>query len=527
MEDQQAGELWVIVAAAGESRRMGLPDGESKQFLLLGGEPILNHSVRRLLAMPEVDGIVVVLHPSHTVRFAGELLAFDDTKPLLIAEGGRTRLGLGARRPAGGAGDRVRHRRARRRPAAVRQARLRALHTALCNGGRRRARHRGERHAQARGRGRRSWRPAWTGAACGRAQTPQVFRAAALRDVYTRPGLEPDATDDAALLEKGGYKVRLRAAPRRPTSRSPRRPTSRWPARCSPGRSRQTFRVGSGYDAHRFAGGRRLVLCGVEVDHPQGLAGHSDADVAVHALMDALLGAAGLGDIGELFPDTDAGVPAASRACACWARDGALGAGRLEPWRTSDVVRGLRAPAPRASTGRRCARGWRPRWAWTPTAVGVKGTTTRGHGIRRPWRRASPPRPCVCCRARREAPGGAGWLRRRPACRPWPTRSPSPACLVVVCGSSSFEPRLEALDALAHGAAELGQAGGAEEQQDDEDDEADLQRTKVGHFTLLWCSAPSSAGGAAVGGMSLCLLRHCTASHGGSQSMWRGRASLR
>ena len=54
MEDQQAGELWVIVAAAGESRRMGLPDGESKQFLLLGGEPILNHSVRRLLAMPEV-----------------------------------------------------------------------------------------------------------------------------------------------------------------------------------------------------------------------------------------------------------------------------------------------------------------------------------------------------------------------------------------------------------------------------------------------------------------------------------------
>ena len=91
MEEQQTGGLWVIVAAAGESRRMGLPDGESKQFLLLGGEPILNYSVRRLLAMPEVDGMVVVLHPSHTVRFAGELLAFDDTKPLLIAEGGRKR----------------------------------------------------------------------------------------------------------------------------------------------------------------------------------------------------------------------------------------------------------------------------------------------------------------------------------------------------------------------------------------------------------------------------------------------------
>src|SRR5665648_376980 len=91
VEEQQTGEVWVIVAAAGESRRMGLPDGESKQFLLLGGEPILNHSVRRLLGMPQVDGLVVVLHPSHTVRFASELLAFDDAKPLLIAEGGRKR----------------------------------------------------------------------------------------------------------------------------------------------------------------------------------------------------------------------------------------------------------------------------------------------------------------------------------------------------------------------------------------------------------------------------------------------------
>ena len=54
------------------------------------------------------------------------------------------------------------------------------------------------------------------------------------------------------------------------------------------------------------------MLCGVEIDHPQGLAGHSDADVAVHALMDALLGAAGLGDIGELFPDTDPAFAGAS-----------------------------------------------------------------------------------------------------------------------------------------------------------------------------------------------------------------------
>jgi 2-C-methyl-D-erythritol 2,4-cyclodiphosphate synthase len=64
-------------------------------------------------------------------------------------------------------------------------------------------------------------------------------------------------------------------------------------------------RVGIGYDSHRLAAGRRLVIGGVELEHDQGLDGHSDADVLAHALTDALLGAAGLGDIGEHFPDSD------------------------------------------------------------------------------------------------------------------------------------------------------------------------------------------------------------------------------
>lgn len=68
------------------------------------------------------------------------------------------------------------------------------------------------------------------------------------------------------------------------------------------------IRVGQGFDVHRFAApseGRKLILMGCEVPHDRGLAGHSDADVMLHALMDALLGAAGLGDIGRHFPDTD------------------------------------------------------------------------------------------------------------------------------------------------------------------------------------------------------------------------------
>lgn len=65
------------------------------------------------------------------------------------------------------------------------------------------------------------------------------------------------------------------------------------------------MRIGHGYDVHRLVEGRRLILGGVEVPHVLGLLGHSDADVLTHAVMDALLGAAGLGDIGRHFPDTD------------------------------------------------------------------------------------------------------------------------------------------------------------------------------------------------------------------------------
>jgi 2-C-methyl-D-erythritol 2,4-cyclodiphosphate synthase len=66
------------------------------------------------------------------------------------------------------------------------------------------------------------------------------------------------------------------------------------------------LRIGQGYDAHRFQDGGQLVLAGVAIDYPRSLAAHSDGDVALHALCDALLGAAGLGDIGRHFPDSDA-----------------------------------------------------------------------------------------------------------------------------------------------------------------------------------------------------------------------------
>ena len=72
------------------------------------------------------------------------------------------------------------------------------------------------------------------------------------------------------------------------------------------------MRIGTGYDVHRLTEGRKLILCGVDIPYEKGLLGHSDADVAVHAIMDALLGAAALGDIGLLFPDSDPAYEGAS-----------------------------------------------------------------------------------------------------------------------------------------------------------------------------------------------------------------------
>ena len=70
-------------------------------------------------------------------------------------------------------------------------------------------------------------------------------------------------------------------------------------------RMKDEVRFGIGYDIHRLVADRRLVLGGIDIDHPKGLVGHSDADVVLHAVTDALLGAAGLPDIGDMFPDTD------------------------------------------------------------------------------------------------------------------------------------------------------------------------------------------------------------------------------
>lgn len=135
-------------------------------------------------------------------------------------------------------------------------------------------------------------------------QTPQVFRYDLLVEAYRRAKEDGFAgTDDASYVERLGHSVRLVPGERNNIKVTVAEDLRMAEALMTGG----GFRTGFGYDVHRLVAGRPLFLGGVELQHPEGLGldGHSDADVLLHAICDALLGAAALGDIGKLFPNTD------------------------------------------------------------------------------------------------------------------------------------------------------------------------------------------------------------------------------
>lgn len=142
------------------------------------------------------------------------------------------------------------------------------------------------------------------------AQTPQAFRAGLLRAALAS-GAE-DVTDEASLVERAGHAVRvvegdpdnikITTAADLPVAEAI---AEKRDARHSVTQPARTGRAGTGYDLHRLVAGRPLVLGGVTIPSARGALGHSDADVVCHAMTDAILGAAGLGDIGRHFPDSD------------------------------------------------------------------------------------------------------------------------------------------------------------------------------------------------------------------------------
>lgn len=139
------------------------------------------------------------------------------------------------------------------------------------------------------------------------------------------------------------------------------------------------FRVGQGIDIHPFAAGRPLVLGGVRIDHAKGLAGHSDADVVLHALIDAILGAAGLSDIGELFPDSDKtwkGADSRKLLELAWRHVSAQG------WRVVNIDASVLAEAPRIAPHRqKMKESIASILGIQPAQCGIKATTAEKLGF--------------------------------------------------------------------------------------------------------------------------------------------------
>lgn len=278
----------AVIVAAGQGLRAGQP--LPKQFALWRGKPVVRHSAEALaaagiapivVAIPEnaeelaraaldgVAGVILVTGGAtrqQSVRLALEVLEHDAPDRVLIHDAARPQLSrrvierlaaaladLPAATPVLPVVDSLAHAAGATMGAPARREDLR------------------------------------------RVQTPQAFRFAAILAAHRAWQGAPDAGDDAQVARAAGLEVALVEGDEAlhkltfATDFGPPAP----------------IRVGIGYDVHRLADGEELWLCGVRIDHPRGLSGHSDADVAIHALVDAVLGALGQGDIGSHFPPSD------------------------------------------------------------------------------------------------------------------------------------------------------------------------------------------------------------------------------
>lgn len=278
----------AIIVAAGQGERAG--GGVPKQFRMLGPKPVLAHAYDRLLSHRAIDEVVVVADPDQARA------ALPERAPLAIVAGGETRRlsVLAGLRAIGDANCVLVHDAARPLvPADVIDRLLIALDESpgavptlavadtLAGAG-------------------TLLGDVTDRAALLRVQTPQAFHAAVISEVHEGwTGAEP--TDDAQMLRAAGHAVAVVAGDAMLDKITLPQDFAAAEARLG----QRLFRTGMGFDVHRLADGEELWLGGIRVPHTQGLLGHSDADVALHALTDAILGALGEGDIGTHFPPSD------------------------------------------------------------------------------------------------------------------------------------------------------------------------------------------------------------------------------
>ncbi|MBF0093715.1 MAG: bifunctional 2-C-methyl-D-erythritol 4-phosphate cytidylyltransferase/2-C-methyl-D-erythritol 2,4-cyclodiphosphate synthase [Alphaproteobacteria bacterium] len=294
----------ALVVAAGRGRRFG---GETpKQYLDLGGRPVLRHSLATFATHPGVDSVRAVIHPDDrglydlaaeglgllepvpggasrqdSVRLGLESLDGEGVRPdlVLIHDGARPFIDRAAIGRVIAALDTV--------PGAI--AAVPVIDTIKSAGKR------------AGGDSGTLVEATIDRAGLWRAQTPQGFRFTDILAAH-RAAAGEELTDDAAVAERAGMSVSLVMG----SEDNVKITTAADLARAS--RRFEGYpetRVGGGFDVHRFCPGDGVILCGVPVPHTHALSGHSDADVALHALTDALLGAVAAGDIGRHFPPSD------------------------------------------------------------------------------------------------------------------------------------------------------------------------------------------------------------------------------
>lgn len=295
----------AVIAAGGAGVRLG--GSQPKQFLDLGGAPMLARTLDAIAAHPRIAEVVVALPPDRLAH-PPDYLTAPRRCPVRLVAGGARRQDSVAQAVRGVRADATLilvHDAAR--PFVTPDLMDRVIDAAARDGA-----------AIAALPARDTVKEAAagpTGPVIARtlprehihlAQTPQVFRRAVLESACAALATDPgvDATDEAAAVERAGVPVTL--VPGDPGNVKVTTPEDLAQARRRLQAALPLPRIGTGYDLHRLVEGRPLILAGVRIPFERGLDGHSDADIVCHAVTDAVLGAAAAGDIGRLFPDTEA-----------------------------------------------------------------------------------------------------------------------------------------------------------------------------------------------------------------------------
>lgn len=367
----------VVVAAGGQGRRVGGP--VAKQWLMLGEQTIFERTLAACAASSRVRGVVAVV-PAADLESASVLASSAAGAKLLgVVAGGVRRqdsVAAGLQAVPGDADVVLVHDAAR--PFVTDAIIGRVIDAAAREGAAIAAGrvHDTVKHVVHDGDTR------WIDDTIPRdavvlAQTPQGFRRdviAALVPVMTS---SVDVTDEASLAERLGHRVHVvDGHPDNVKITTEEDLVRARQALASSGAPAVSARIGIGYDSHRFADGRRLVIGGVHVPDARGLAGHSDGDAVCHAVTDAVLGAAGLGDVGGLFPDTD---PAWKDADSLQLLRDAFGRVQAAGWQLGNLDLVVICHRPKIG---RLAEGMRASLAGalasTPDRISVKGKTPEG-----------------------------------------------------------------------------------------------------------------------------------------------------